>query len=133
MNDHRLFSGNDYQIFSVDSKVEKGIGRKLINGNMLFEGQLQDQKPNGFGRLIYQNEYTQTKCYVGFFENGQPKGKYMKFTMVESQDNTVTLEQQGIAQITDETNIDRIKIVEQKIETFGGEAIIKNKVAFTKE
>lgn len=53
MRDHRLFSGVDYQIFSTDSSVKLGIGRKLIDGNILFEGQLQDQIPNGFGRLIY--------------------------------------------------------------------------------
>ena len=38
MRDHRLFSGADYQIFSTNSGVKLGIGRKLIDGNMLFEG-----------------------------------------------------------------------------------------------
>ena len=38
MRDHRLFSGADYQIFSTNSGVKVGIGRKLIDGNMLFEG-----------------------------------------------------------------------------------------------
>tara|TARA_B110000285_G_C14856659_1_gene482541 strand:+ start:414 stop:569 length:156 start_codon:yes stop_codon:yes gene_type:complete len=51
---------------------------------MFFEGQLKEKLPKGFGRLIYQNEYLQTKCYVGFFDDGQPKGKFIKYTMVES-------------------------------------------------
>jgi len=64
MRDNRLFSGpknlysKAYQIFSTNDKVEKGIGRILLDGVMLYEGQLEDLKPNGFGRLIYINEYT---------------------------------------------------------------------------
>jgi hypothetical protein len=38
MRDHRLFSGADYQIFSTDAEVKIGIGRKMIDGNVLFEG-----------------------------------------------------------------------------------------------
>lgn len=92
MSDHRLFSGDNYQIFSKTKEVEEGIGRILVTENQFFEGQTKNLKPNGFGRMIYKNEYTQTKCIVGFFENGQPNGKVIKFTMVEGQDNKVALE-----------------------------------------
>jgi hypothetical protein len=52
--------------------------------------------------MIYQNEYVQTKCYLGFFENGRPKGKFIRFCMVANRDNEVILETQGIAKIADE-------------------------------
>lgn len=43
------------------------------------------------------------------------------------------MEDQGIAEVSDEPNIDRIKREEKKIETFGGEDVVQNKVLFTKE
>ena len=130
MKDHLMYETLNYRIFSADENIETGAGKIVTASGDLFEGQFLNKQPNGFGRLIYVNSTKQTKCYVGFFENGIPVGKVKKFIMVKST-GKILLENQGIAKLT-EGPLDNIEIAEEKITSFGGNIVKKDKIKLKK-
>ena len=84
MKDHFLWEGDNFEVFSKENSSAGVLGR-LYQETQVYEGQVKDMKPDGFGRII-----SEKGCLIGMFKDGKPLGKVIQFSI----DNT--LEKQGI-------------------------------------
>lgn len=103
---------------------------------MVYEGEIFDGLPNGFGRVMYFcSSPEQVKSMVGNFVKGVPEGQFIKFCLKDEEIATtitfvlrsmVQIEKQGTiidAKADDqkpfhETNFDSLQFKESEVKNF---------------
>lgn len=110
---------------------------------MVYEGEIVDGLPDGFGRIMYYCSASQqipivpeqVKSLVGNFVKGKPQGKFIKFHLKDEEiavtitfvlRSMVQIEKQGTIIVPDteeqkawnETNFDSLQFNEAEVKTF---------------